>query len=195
MLRNYIKTAWRNLKKGKLFSFINISGLSIGMAVTLIIGIWVWDELSFDKSFQNYDRIGQAWQFVTFEVEKASYNSMPIPLAEELRSNYPDIEKSSVATYNRSVILGTSDKKLLKEGMFAEPSFPEMLTLKMIAGSRAGLNDMNSILVSESIAKDLFGNENPINKIIRIDNKASVQVAGVYKDFQDNTSFNNVSFL
>lgn len=195
MLQNYIKTAWRNLKKGKLFSFINISGLSIGMAVTMIIGIWVWDELSFDKSFQNYDRIGQAWQFVTFDVEKASYNSMPIPLAEELRSNYPDIEKSSVASYNRSVILGTSDKKLLKDGMFAEPSFPEMLTLKMIAGSRDGIKDMNSILVSESIAKDLFGNEDPINKIIRIDNKASVQVAGVYEDFKDNTSFNNVSFL
>src|SRR5689334_18539336 len=99
MFQNYIKTAWRNLKKVKLFSFIISSGLSICMAVTMIIGIWVWDELNFDMSFQNYDRIGQGWQFVTFDVEKTSYNSMPIPLAEELRTNYPDIEKSSVASY------------------------------------------------------------------------------------------------
>ena len=92
MLQNYIKTAWRNLKKGKMYSFINMSGLSIGMAVTMIIGMWVWDELSFDKYYKNYDRIGQAWQFVKFDVEKASYNSVPIPLAEELRTKYPDIE-------------------------------------------------------------------------------------------------------
>ena len=195
MLQNYIKTAWRNLKKGKLFSFINISGLSIGMAVTMIIGIWVWDEFSFDKSFQNYDRIGQAWQFVTFDVDKVSYNSMPVPLAEELRTKYPDIERSSVATYNRSVILGTPDKKLLKDGMFTEASFPEMLTLKMLDGSRTALKDMSSILIAKSIAKTLFAEENPINKVIRIDNKTSVQVAGVYEDFPDNTSFKNVSFL
>lgn len=82
-------------EKGKLFSFINIAGLSTGMAVTMIIGIWVWDEVSFNRSFQNYDRIGQAWQFVTFDVDKASFNSMPVPLAEELRTKYPDIEKAA----------------------------------------------------------------------------------------------------
>jgi putative ABC transport system permease protein len=195
MLKNYFKTAWRNLKKGKLYSFINIAGLSIGMAVTMIIGIWVWDELSFDKYFKNYDRIGQAWQFVKFDVEKASYNSVPIPLAEELETKYPAFEKACVSTYNRDVIIGTAEKKILKAGMFTEPEFPAMMTLNMLAGSVNGLKDMNSILLAESLAKTLFGKENPINKIVSLNNKANVQVAGVYEDFPDNTSFKDVSFL
>ena len=90
MLKNYFKTAWRNLKKNKMYSFINIGGLAVGMAVAMLIGLWVWDELSFDKYHKNYDRIGQVWQFVKFDVEKASYNSVPIPLAEEFRTKYPD---------------------------------------------------------------------------------------------------------
>src|SRR5688500_2909978 len=147
MLKNYIKTAWRNFKRGKLFSFINVSGLSIGMAVTMIIGIWVWDELSFDKHFENYDRVGQVWQFVKFDVEKTSYNSVPIPLAEELRTKYPGIQATAVTTYNRSVILATDDKKILKMGMYAEPDLPAMLSLNMKAGSGNALKDMNSILI------------------------------------------------
>jgi putative ABC transport system permease protein len=195
MFRNYIKTAWRGLKRGKLFSFINVTGLSIGMGVAMIIGMWVWDELSFDKHFKNFDRLGQVWQFVKFDVEKASYNSVPIPLAEELRTKYPGIEATAVTTYNRNVILGTGDKKLMKQGMFAEAGLPAMLSLQMQNGSLHSLTDMNSILVAESLVKALFATEDPIDKLISIDNKTTVRVAGVYKDFPDNTSFKDVSFF
>jgi hypothetical protein len=98
MFKNYFKTAWRNLVKNKLHSFINIAGLSIGMAVTLIIGLWVWNELSFDKYHKSYERIGQVWQFVRFTEEKSSYNSVPIPVAEELRSKYPAVEAACETT-------------------------------------------------------------------------------------------------
>jgi len=195
MIKNYFKIAWRNLKKGKLYSFINIAGLSIGMAVTMIIGLWVSDELSFDKYQKNYDRIGQVWQFVTFDVEKASYNSLPIPLAEELRNKYPDFKSACVSTYNRDVILGTADKKISKTGMYTEQYFPEMMTLKMLSGTRSGLKDMNSILLSESLAKILFGTENPVNQVISMNNKAEVKVTGVYEDMPGNSSFRDVFFL
>ena len=195
MIKNYFKIAWRNLKKGKLYSFINIAGLSIGMAVTMIIGLWVSDELSFDKYHKNYDRIGQVWQFVTFDVEKSSYNSVPVPVAEELRSKYPDVKSASVSTYNRDVILGTADKKITKSGMYTEQYFPEMMTLKMLSGTRAGLKDINSILLSESLAKILFGTENPVNKVISMNNKTEVKVTGVYEDMPDNSSFRDVFFL
>jgi putative ABC transport system permease protein len=194
MLKNYIKTAWRNLKRGKLFSFINVTGLAIGMAVALIIGIWVWDELSFDKHFTQYDRVGQVWQFVKFGIEKSSYNSVPVPLADELRRKYPGIEATAVTTYNRNTILGVDDKKIVKTGMYAEADLPAMLSLKMLNGSSA-LKDMNSILIGESLARTLFGNANAINKVIRLDNKVNVQVTGVYQDFPDNTSFKDVFFL
>jgi putative ABC transport system permease protein len=194
MLKSYFKIAWRNLKKGKLYSFINIGGLAIGMAVAIIIGLWVWDELSFDKYHKNYDRIGQLWQFVKFDVEKSSFNSLPIPLGEELRK-YPEFEAVSVTTYNRDVILTSGDKKLSKTGMYTEPDFPKMMTPEMITGTYNGLADMHSILVSHSLANALFGNEDPMNKTIRLGNKADVKVTGVYKDFPGNSSFKNVFFL
>src|SRR5262245_19696122 len=105
MIKNYFKTAWRNLKKNKIYSFINIGGLSIGMSVAMVIGLWVWDELSFDRSHKNHDQIAQVWQFVKFGAEKSSYNSMPIPLATELREKYADFAAVSVSTYNRTTIL------------------------------------------------------------------------------------------
>jgi len=195
MIKNYFKAAWRNLKKSKVYSFINIGGLAIGMSVAMAIGLWVWDELSFDKYHKNYDRIAQVWQFVKFDAEKSSYNSMPIPLAAELRTKYAEFEAVSVSTYNRDVILTTGDKKLSRTGMFAEPDFPKMITPEMLAGTYDGLKDIHSIMISQSLAKAIFGNENPLSKIIRLNNKEDVKVAAVYKDFPGNSSFNNVFFL
>src|SRR5882672_6744551 len=105
MIKNYLKTAVRNLFKNKASSLINIGGLATGMAVAMLIGLWIYDELSFDKYATNYDRIGQVWQFVTFDKDKgkASYNVMPIPLAEELRSKYPDFKYVSLSNHNSSL--------------------------------------------------------------------------------------------
>lgn len=195
MLKNYFKVAWRNLKKSKMYSFINITGLATGMAVSMLIGMWVWDELSFDKYHENYNRIGQVWQFVKFDVDKVSFNSVPVPLAEEFRTKYPDFESASVATYNRTVILGAGDKKVSKTGMYTEPDFPEMMTVKMLSGTRNGLKDINSIVLSASLARILFGKDDPMNKILRMDNKTDVKVTGVYEDFPANSTFKDVYFL
>lgn len=195
MINNYLKTALRNLNRSKVYSFINIGGLAIGMSVAMAIGLWVWDELSFDKFHKNYGRIAQVWQFVKFDAEKSSYNSLPIPLASELRNKYAEFEAVSVATYNREVILTTGDKKLSRSGMFAEPDFPKMITPEMLAGDYGVLKDFHSIMISQSLAKAIFGTENPLSKVIRLNNKEDVKVAGVYKDFPDNSSFNNVFFL
>ena len=195
MFKNYFITAWRNLNKNRAYSFINIGGLAIGMSVAMVIGLWVWDELSFDKSHKNYDRIAQVWQFVKFGAEKSSYNSLPIPLAAELRDKYTDFAAVSVSTYNRTTILTIEDKKLSKTGMFVEPDFPKMMTVEMIGGSADQLRDIHSILISQSLAKAIFGTDDPLNKIIRLNNKENVQVAGVYRDFPGNSSFKDVFFL
>ena len=88
MIKNYFKTAWRSLVKSKMHSFINIFGLSIGMAVALLIGLWIYNEISFNKNFKNYDRIAQVIQNVTNNGEVQTWNEVPFPLAEELRKNY-----------------------------------------------------------------------------------------------------------
>jgi putative ABC transport system permease protein len=195
MLRNYLKIALRNLLRNKVYSFINIGGLAVGMAVAMLIGLWVWDELSFNKSHENYDRIAKVRQNVKFEADVVTSSSMPIPLAEELRSKYPDFEAVSVASNNYAHILTMGNQKFSKEGSFVEPDFTEMMSLKMVSGSRAGLKDLNSILLSESLAKTFFNSENPINKVIKIDNKANAKVVGVYEDFPNNSDFKDVHFL
>ncbi|WP_435357057.1 ABC transporter permease [Emticicia sp. SJ17W-69] len=195
MIRNYLKIAFRNLVKNKVYSFINIGGLAVGMSVAMLIGLWVYDELSFDKDNENYDRVAQVWQNVKFDVDVASYSSLPIPLAEELRSKYPDFEAVSLSSNNYAHILATKDEKFSKEGSFVEPYFAEMMSLKMLAGTREGLKELNSIMLSESLAKVFFGSESPINQVIKIDNKVSVKVTGVYADFPNNSTFKNVQFL
>ena len=88
MIKNYFKIAWRNLLKGKMYSFINITGLSIGMVVALLIGLWIQDELSFNTSFDNHARIAKVVQHVTNNGEVQTWNNVPFPLADELRKNY-----------------------------------------------------------------------------------------------------------
>jgi ABC-type antimicrobial peptide transport system permease subunit len=195
MISNYFKVAFRNLLKYKGYSFINIFGLAAGMAVTMLIGLWVYDEVSYDKHFKNYDRLGHLYQFVKFDVEKSTYDVMPIPLAEELRSKYPDFESVSLSSNNLSMILASGEKKIVKTGNYVEPSFIDMLSVKMLSGTRNGLKDVNAMLISASLAEDLFGMENPLNKVIKIDNKESVKVVGVYENFPYNTTFKDVFFM
>lgn len=195
MIKNYLKTALRNFRKNKVYSFINIGGLAVGMAVAFLIGLWIYDELSFNKYYENYDRIGKVWQFVKFDVVKSSYDALPIPLANELRTKYPDFKYVSLSSQNRETILAIGDKKLSKLGNYVEPDFVDMFSLKMLAGSRGSLKDINSILISGSLAKAMFGRVNPINQVIKLNNKLNVKVSGVYEDFPDNTSFKDVQLL
>jgi ABC-type antimicrobial peptide transport system permease subunit len=195
MISNYFKIAFRNLLKYKGYSFINIFGLAIGMAVTMLIGLWVHDEVSYNKHFKNYDRLGHLFQFVKFDAEKSTYDVMPIPLAEELRSKYPDFEAISLSSNNFSLVLASGEKKLVKTGNYVEPSFVDMFSVKILSGNRNGLKDVNSILISESLSKDFFGMDNPLDKLIKIDNKETVKVVGVYQNFPYNTTFKDVLFM
>jgi len=111
MFRNNFKIAWRNLVKSKGFSFINITGLAIGMAVALLIGLWVWDELSFNKSFDNYNRIGQLYQTRTFNGKPTTYKIQPQPMAKELRDHYPDFKDVSLASFIEDHVVAWNEKK------------------------------------------------------------------------------------
>jgi len=194
MLKNYFKTAWRNLVKNPMYSFINIAGLSVGMAVAILIGLWIHDELSFNKNFKNYNRVGQLWQFVNFTGEKSSYNVVPVPLATELRSRYPEFKAVSVSA-GRKLILAAGEKKMEELGSYVDPVFTDMFSLNMVSGQRNALKDMNSILLSATVAKNIFGSESAIGKLVTLGNKTSVKVAGVYEDFPKRSSFNDIHFL
>src|SRR5215217_81909 len=153
MIKNYFKVALRNLLRSKGYSAINIGGLAVGMSVAILISLWVWDEISFNKFHKNYNQIAQAWQFVSFGPEKSSYNSVPIPLAAELRNKYPEVKSASVTSFNRDAILASGDKKFSRTGMYAEPDFPAMMTVKILSGTSTGLTEVHSVLLSQSLAE------------------------------------------
>ncbi|MDJ1479642.1 ABC transporter permease [Cytophagaceae bacterium YF14B1] len=196
MIRNYIKIAFRNLLKNKAYSSINILGLSVGMAVAILIGLWIYDELSYDKFHTNYDRLAQVYQNQTFSGTTSTSAAIPVPLAGELRTKYAaDFKSLALASWNFEHILAFEDKKFTKEGMFTEPELPQMLSLKMIQGTLDGLKDPSSILITKSLAETLFGDTDPINKIIKLDNKTTLKVTGVYEDLPYNSTLHSTSFL
>jgi putative ABC transport system permease protein len=196
MFRNYFKTAWRNIRKEKGYSFINIAGLSLGIAVALLIGLWIYDEVSFNKNFDNHDRIAQVIQNVTNNGERQTWKNIPYPLAEELRKNYgSDFKQVVLVDGFRDHMLKYEDKKLAKTGGFFEKGGPELFSLEMLKGSRGALSDPSSVLLSASAAKAYFGDTDPINKLMKIDEWLTVKVAGIYQDFPANSSLANLSFF
>ncbi|GAB3966659.1 ABC transporter permease [Spirosoma terrae] len=196
MLSNYLKIAYRSLVKHKGYSFINIGGLAVGMAVAILIGLWIYDELSFDRYFQNYDRIAKVLQTGTFEGEVFHGGYNPAPMGPELRTVYGDnFSHVVMSSWTDDHILAYGDKKLSKSGNYLSANAPDMLTLKMLSGTRAGLKDPSSILLSESVAYALFGTADPVGKSMKIDNKLDVNVTGVYEDFPYNTEFRDIKFI
>jgi len=196
MLKNYLKIAWRNLVKYKAYSFINIGGLAVGMAVAILIGLWIYDELSFDKYNKNYDRVAQIMQHQTFNGNKGTENSIPMPLVTELKNKYGSNFKYLVmASWQGKFILSNGDKKLSIEGNYMDVDAPRMLSLRMLKGTDNGLKDPHSILISASTAKAIFGDEDPMNKSIKIANKLDVKVTGVYENIPYNSRFRTLHFI
>ena len=196
MLKNYFKIAWRNLLKNKAYSSINIIGLATGMAVAILIGLWIWDELSFDTYHKNHAKLAQVMTTQTFNGNTGTGQSVAMPLATELRNKYgSDFKNVSMASWNFGHTITVGDKKISAEGMWVEPVFPKMFSFKMLKGSEQGLMDPSAILLSASVAKTLFNEENPINKVIKIDNKESYKVAGVYEDLPRNSTLYSTKIL
>jgi putative ABC transport system permease protein len=182
--------------KSKGYSAINIGGLAVGMAVAILIGLWIWDELSFNKYFKNYDRIAQVMQHQNFNGEIATQTANPAVMAEAIRSKFgSDFKYVVQASWNFGHTLAYGEKKLGKARHFFEPEATELFSLNMLKGTRAGLKEPYSILLSETMAKAIFGNADPLNKVLRMDNKVDVKVTGVYEDFPHSTTFRDIAYM
>jgi len=191
MFANYLKIAVRILIKKKLFLFTNVIGLSIGMAVCTLISLWIWDEVSFDRYHDNYEKIAKVRLNVTSNGEITTTKTVPLPLVDELSAHFKDDFKYIVPSSHRAYhILGYEEKKLFKKGVYLGNQAPMMLSLKMIKGDISALNERHSIILSESTAKVFFGDQDPINKIMTIDNGESVKVTGVYEKDSPNLFYN-----
>lgn len=197
MIKNYVKIAWRSLISNKVSSLINIGGLAVGITIVLFNGLWVWDELSFNKYHTNYERIAQVITSGT-DPEDGPFinNSLPYPLATALVKDYKDNFSHIIrASWVQEYILSAGEEIISRKGQFMDEGAPEVLSLKMKWGNRSGINDPYSIMLCESAAKALFKDVDPVGQTVTMNNKTQLKVTGVYEDLPLNSQFKDVKFL
>jgi ABC-type antimicrobial peptide transport system permease subunit len=192
MIKNYLKTAWRNMRNNKVYSTLNIVGLAAGMAVTLIIGLWVYDQYSYDKFLPNYTQVYQVKvNFTDPHDGEHTQSAVCLPLATVMRNTIPGIKHVAETDWlgNQTHNLAVKDKKLLLDGGSVHPDFLKIFQYPMVKGNVATcFRDIYSIILTQSTATALFGREDPINQTVRIDNQHDVKVTGVMADIPSNAT-------
>jgi len=192
MIRNFFKVAYRNLLRNKGFSAINITGLAIGMAAAILILLWIQNEFSYDGFHKNKDRIYEVWNRVPFDGKKLScWNEVSALTARAIERELPEVERAVRVHSTPSVLFSVGDKKIMESGYAVDTGFLQLFSFPMLKGDPSSvLNDRHSIVLTEKTAKSLFGNEDAMGKIIKIENKENFTVAGILKDLPNNTRFN-----
>lgn len=196
MFRNHFKIAWRNLFKNKFFSSINIGGLAAGMLIPMLIGLWIHDELSFNKQYPNQDRIALAMQNQTLNGKIETWFNQARQLEPELRKSYGHLFDGIVTTpgtWTHSITYG--DKKVKQRGSYFGPDIIDMLSINLIKGSQENMEDPNAIFLAASLAKSIFGEEDPMDKPLVLGQDLAVTVKGVYEDLPENSEFQNLFFI
>ncbi|MEH6306321.1 ABC transporter permease [Olivibacter sp. CPCC 100613] len=197
MIRNFLTIAWRNLFRNKTYTVINLLGFSIGMATAILIGLWVKDELTFNKTIIDYDRVVQVmhhWESKAYGTTLTE-NVMPVPAANELREKYMDDFESVALAKPGDHIFSYRQEPISLKGYYAEPGILNILSPNIIEGTDKGFDNINAVLIGERASKSLFGSDNPINQLVTLDNNAVVKVIGVFADFESNTSFAGLDFI
>ncbi len=191
MIQNYLKIAWRNLRKNRLFSFINIGGLAIGMAVSFTLIIYVYNEFSFDKNNVNAERLYRVLRNQPSNGEVYTNEATPIPLAPAIKKDFPEIDQVIHVTWPYDRLVNYKDKGLKLNTMAADASFFDMFTYKFIYGNpKTALTDQSSIVLTESAAKAIFGdNVNPVGQVVKLDQKFPLKVSAVVQDQPKNATF------
>lgn len=183
MIRNYIKIAVRMIKKHRVYSFINITGLAVGIACCILILLWVQDELSFDKFQKNYHQIYRA----VINIEDGWWTSSPWALAPTLKRDFPEIKSST--RYGQIQRLITYEDKSFNENIaFADPEYFEIFTCSFVKGSaESAFPTVNSAVITENGAKKYFGNDDPMGKIIKFNSQLDLTITGVIREIPANS--------
>lgn len=179
MIRNYLKIAWRNLTKSKVYSFINVFGLAVGMAVAMMIGLWINDEMSANKHHANYKTLYQVKMHQTFDGRRGTQDALPFPIGEELKTKYPDFKATAMCDWGSTRSLVVGNQKFLKFGHFIGQDAIDMFSLKVKNGDRNPLKEPYSIVLTEETAEALFGKQDPVGKVVRVDNTMDLKVTAV----------------
>jgi len=199
MLKNYFLLAWRHLLKNRGYSAINIAGLSIGMAIALIIGLWITDEATFDHYAPRHSRlaVGMVNQHLHNAIKKEEFNTdntMMTPLGKVLGTQYKDLFTGVAMTDYKSGsrLFNYGDKTVSGITLTAQADLPVMFGFRMLGGDARATKDPSTILIARSLATALFGNGDPVGKSVKVDNTLAYRIGGVYIDLPKNTTFNGL---
>jgi putative ABC transport system permease protein len=195
MLSNYLLMAWRQLRRNRLYSLINITGLAVGMAVAMLIGLWIRDETTFNEWHSRHTSLTRILSIFRFNSEVTVASVASVPMEAGLYLRYPAAFKDLALVSEAGHVLAVGNKKLSRWGMWAQHSFPEMFSFRMVAGSVMAFRDPSSLLLSESTARALFGNADALNQLVMVDDHVEMKVGGVYADLPQNTQFYGTGVL
>jgi putative ABC transport system permease protein len=196
MFETYFKTTVRNLWKNRTYSFLNIAGLAIGIACAALIFLWVEDELTYNHNFDRRDELYRVMQNQESEGKILTSNSTPSPLAPAMKAEIPGVKNAGRLSWSMDELFVLTDKSIKENGVYADPSILSMLTLQFLhGGSSSAFKQLQSVVISETMARKFFADENPIGKVISANGKQSYSVdgpytvTGVFRDFPANSSY------
>jgi putative ABC transport system permease protein len=200
MFQNYLKLAWRHLRKNRGYTFINIAGLSIGMAIALIIGLWISDELSFDHYAPDHSRIARGMINARLHnaVKKEEFftgTTVMMPLGKALATQYKDLfTHVAITSFGQgdNMLFTTGEKTVSGVALTAQPDLAVIFGFRMLSGSATATKDPSTLIIAKSLATALFGNDDAMGKTVKINSDQEFRIGGVYIDNPRNTSFNKL---
>uniref|UniRef100_UPI003F72DA2F ABC transporter permease n=1 Tax=Dyadobacter sp. TaxID=1914288 RepID=UPI003F72DA2F len=199
MLQNYLKIAWRNLQKHKFYSFLNIFGLSLGLASCLLITLYVIDELSYDQSFNDADRIYRVNSDIRFGGADMALAVAPDPLAFTLLKDYPQVESAARLRDDGSYLVrrkGSAENLREDVVCYADSTFFDVFSVPLVEGeSKRVLREPLTMVISQRIARKYFGTENPVGQILTLDNNLTYTVTGVMENIPEHSHLSSLNML
>lgn len=188
MIKNYLKVAWRNLLRNKTFSLINVSGLTIGMACTMLIVLWVYNEKTWDTNNKNYNNTYHVFSNRNFNGEISTGPDMMYPLPKAAKETMPEIEHAAIVSFAGTTLMGNGDTRMIKSTVTASPEFFDVFTFDFIRGDASALADPDALVLTETTAKALFNNTDVIGKPVKLHNTRNAIVKAVVKDAPRNST-------
>lgn len=191
MLRNYIKIAWRNLWNNKAFGIINIAGLTFGLTCCMFILLWVANEWNYNRYHEKLPNIYQVYEHQYYSNnEILTVTATPGPLANQLKAEIPGIQKAATFSWVSEKLLAIGEQGHKGKGQYANNDAFQVFTFPFVEGDPAkALLGPNDIVLTEKMARNLYGDSKALGKIVRVDNKEDYMVAGVMKDLPENSAF------
>ncbi|MBO9675828.1 MAG: ABC transporter permease [Sphingobacteriaceae bacterium] len=189
MFKLNLKIALRNLWRNKGFTLINLGGLAIGLASCMVLLLYVAYEWGYDKQFTNYDKTYLVYNNQKTAKETFSFLAVPGLMENEVRSKVPGVSKVGRLSYPEYKMLSYHQNNFRKSAAFADPDFLKMFDYKVLRGNpNTFLKNPDGVILNETLAKNLFGNEDPLNKVVKLENNLSLKVEGVIEDRPKNSS-------